>query len=253
MRRCYRNVALALGAVILASNTFSNSCSLNTLEVYAAEDTHSATVVAYEILTDEVATDDSVTVTGKMKFSENATITKEVKESNDLDFANFSTQNDIKTGEENVETEIPADESEPDPTEVEPEEYNHKIELNNNEYNVLLRIVQAEAGGEDITGKMLVANVIMNRVNHKRFPNTVTEVVYQKNPNGKAQFSPTVDGRMDSVSVSQETVDAVERVLCGEDSSNGALYFRSVRSTSGWHDRALTRVLEHGNHIFYTI
>ena len=253
MRRCYRNVALALGAVILASNTFSNSCSLNTLEVYAAEDTHSATVVAYEILTDEVATDDSVTVTGKMKFSENATITKEVKESNDLDFANFSTRDDIKTGEENVETEIPADESEPDPTEVEPEEYNHKIELNTNEYHVLLRIVQAEAGGEDITGKMLVANVIMNRVNHNRFPNTVTEVVYQTNANGKAQFSPTVDGRMDSVTVTEETEEAVIRVLCGEDSSNGALYFRSTRIENAWHDEALKAVMTHGNHIFYTI
>ena len=253
MRRCYRNVALALGAAILASNTFSNSCSLNTLEVYAAEDTHFVETVTNEVLTDEVMTDESVTITRKVKISDNVTVTETVKGADNLDPAKFDEQNGIQTGEENVETEIPADESEPDPTEVEPEEYNHKIELNNNEYNVLLRIVQAEAGGEDITGKMLVANVIMNRVNHKRFPNTVTEVVYQKNPNGKAQFSPTVDGRIDSVSVSQETVDAVERVLCGEDSSNGALYFRSVRSTSGWHDRALTRVLEHGNHIFYTI
>ena len=58
---------------------------------------------------------------------------------------------------------------------------------------------------------------------------------------------------MESVEISQETVEAVERVLNGEDSSNGALYFRSVRSNSGWHDSALTRVLEHGNHIFYTI
>ena len=93
----------------------------------------------------------------------------------------------------------------------------------------------------------------MNRVQNGRFPNTVTEVVYQKNANGKAQFSPTVNGRIDSVNVSQETVDAVERVLNGEDSSNGALYFRSVHSSGTWHDNALRRVAEHGNHIFYTI
>ena len=253
MRRCYRNVALALGAVILASNTFSNSCSLNTLEVYAAEDTHSVEVVADDFSTDETTIDGSVRITRKVKLSDNVTITETVNGADNLDPAKFEEQNGIQTGEENVETEIPADESEPDPTEVAPEEYNHKIELNTNEYHVLLRIVQAEAGGEDITGKMLVANVIMNRVNHNRFPNTVTEVVYQTNANGKAQFSPTVDGRMDSVTVSQETVDAVERVLNGEDSSNGALYFRSVRCTAGWHDRALTRVAEHGNHIFYTI
>ena len=243
MRRCYRNVALAaLGFVLFANSTFSNSCSFTTLEVYAAEDTLS-----------EEAVTDTIKITRMVKLSENVTVTETVKGADNLDTAKFSAQNDIQTGEENVETEIPADESESAPLVVEAEEHKNTIELDHNEYNVLLRIVEAEAGGEDITGKMLVANVIMNRVNHKRFPNTVTEVVYQKNPNGKAQFSPTVDGRMDSVSVSQETVDAVERVLCGEDSSNGALYFRSVRSTSGWHDRALTRVLEHGNHIFYTI
>ena len=171
----------------------------------------------------------------------------------ELSMPGVSEQNGIQTGEENVETEIPADESEPAPTEVVAEEQKNTFNLEYNEYNVLLRIVEAEAGGEDITGKMLVANVIMNRVQSGRFPDTVTEVVYQKNANGKAQFSPTVNGRIDSVRVSQETVDAVERVLGGEDSSNGALYFRSVRSNGTWHDNALRRVVEHGNHIFYTI
>mgnify|MGYP003289773831 CR=1 FL=1 len=248
MRRCYRNVALVVGTIILASNTFSNSCSLTTMEVYAAEDTHLIEVAANEMFSSE-----SEQIVKKLGTFSNETTAEVITDENAFISAVSDNQNSIQTGEENVETEIPADESESDPTEVEPEEYNHKIELNTNEYHVLLRIVQAEAGGEDITGKMLVANVIMNRVNHNRFPNTVTEVVYQTNANGKAQFSPTVDGRMDSVNVSQETVDAVERVLNGEDSSNGALYFRSVRSSSGWHDRALTRVLEHGNHIFYTI
>ena len=243
MRRCYRNVALAvLGLVLFASNTFSNSCSFTTLEVYAAEDTLS-----------EEAVTDAIKITRKVKLSENVTVTETVKGADNLDTAKFSAQNDIQTGEENVETEIPADESEPAPTVVEAEEQKNTNKLEYNEYNVLLRIVEAEAGGEDITGKMLVANVIMNRINSRRFPNTVTEVVYQKSHSGRAQFSPTVDGRMDSVTVSEDTVEAVDRVLSGEDSSNGALYFRSVRAEQAWHDGALRRVLEHGNHIFYTI
>ena len=208
MRRCYRNVALVLGAILFTSNAFSNSSSFTALEVYAAEDTIDSDLMI---------------------------------------------QSGIESGEENVETEIPADESEPAPTEVEAEDYKENNELTIKEYNVLLRIVEAEAGGEDLAGKMLVANVIMNRVQSGRFPDTVTEVVYQKNPNGKAQFSPTVNGRIDSVKVSQQTINAVERVLDGEDSSNGALYFRSVHSNGTWHDNALRRVVEHGNHIFYTI
>lgn len=242
MRRCYRNVVLAaLGAILFASNTFSNSCSFATLEVYAAEDTPS-----------EISETGDIKITRKVNLSDNVTVTETVKDADALNLAKFTEQNEFQTGEENVETEIPA--QEPDPTYVVEEGTNKKnIYLKIKEYNVLLRIVEAEAGGEDITGKMLVANVIMNRVENGRFPDTVTEVVYQKNANGKAQFSPTVNGRIDSVNVSQETVDAVERVLNGEDSSNGALYFRSVHSNGTWHDNALRRVAEHGNHIFYTI
>ena len=213
MRRCYRSVALVLGGILFASNTLSNSCGLTTLNVYAAE----------AALSEEVAvTEHQIQTTS------------------------------IQTGDENVETEIPAEESDPSPTVVEEVNNEKKIVLKYKELNVLLKIVEAEAGGEDITGKMLVANVILNRVNSSRFPDTVTEVVYQQH-HGRAQFSPTVDGRLDSVTVSSETVDAVERVLNGEDSSNGALYFRSIRSNGGWHDRALKRIIEHGNHIFYTI
>lgn len=128
----------------------------------------------------------------------------------------------------------------------------NRMGLEEQEYQVLLKIVEAEAGGEDCQGRMLVANVVMNRVRSSRFPNTVTEVVYQR-CSGKAQFSPVSDGRIDQVSISQETVEAVARALNGEDASAGALYFRSVHSNSNWFDRALRRVTEHGNHIFYAM
>ena len=80
----------------------------------------------------------------------------------------------------------------------------------------------------------------------------MTGVVYQNTECG-AQFAPTVDGRIDRVSVSQDTTEAVNRVLGGEDVSQGALFFRSTRSRSSWFDQSLNRVLEHGNHIFYTL
>lgn len=157
-------------------------------------------------------------------------------------------QEDVQTGEENVETETPEEE-----TAAEPEETAVScFGLEEQEYQILLRIVEAEAGGEDTTGKMLVANVVMNRVRSGYFPNTVSEVVYQRSE-GKAQFSPTVDGRIDRVCVSQDTMEAVARVLSGEDISAGALYFKSVHSSSSWFDQSLNRVLEHGNHIFYVM
>ena len=161
-------------------------------------------------------------------------------------------QNEVIT-EDNVETEIPTEETaEQVIAEVAPETVENSFNLEDQEYQVLLKIVEAEAGSEDAEGKMLVANVVMNRVRNGYFPNTITEVVYQRQ-NGTAQFSPVSDGRIDRVNVSQGTIDAVARVLNGEDISQGALFFRSVRSRSGWFDQKLSRVLEHGNHIFYTM
>ena len=55
-----------------------------------------------------------------------------------------------------------------------------KYHLSEQDHDALLRIVEAEAGGEDSDGKLLVANVVLNRVNSEKFPDTVTEVVMQK-------------------------------------------------------------------------
>lgn len=124
------------------------------------------------------------------------------------------------------------------------------------EYYTLLRIVEAEATGEDLQGKMLIANVIINRVKDERFPDTIEEVVWQQ-IGGAAQFQPTVDGRIDSVVISDDTIQAVDRVLAGEDSSQGALYFMARNasdSTSiGWFENTLIPLFEHGGHEYYTL
>ena len=63
--------------------------------------------------------------------------------------------------------------------------------------------MEAEAGTEDIKGKVLIANVIMNRVANKEFPNTVTDVIMDRK-NGVPQFSPIYDGRFYEVTVTDE-------------------------------------------------
>ena len=122
------------------------------------------------------------------------------------------------------------------------------------ELDILRRIVEAEAGGEDLEGKMLVANVVLNRVKEEDFPDTIAEVVYQ-NRNGTYQFSPAGSGRIDRVKVSEETVEAVENVLRGEDSSEGALYFvarkHAKKSSIKWFEEELEFLFCHGGHEFY--
>lgn len=129
-----------------------------------------------------------------------------------------------------------------------------KIVLSDSDKNILLRIVEAEATSEDTMGRMLVANVILNRVKSKKFPNTVEKVVFQSD-GGSCQFSPIKDGRYYSVKVSQKTKTAVNRVLNGEDNSNGALYFmarkKSNQGNVRWFDTQLTWLMQYGNHEFY--
>ena len=118
------------------------------------------------------------------------------------------------------------------------------------DYNVLLRIVQAEAGGCDMKGKILVANVILNRVESDEFPDTITDVVYEKR-----QFSPVSNGSINRCKVEQETVEAVDRALAGEDYSEGALFFMNRRASSGsnvrWFDTHLDYLFQHGGHEFF--
>lgn len=124
------------------------------------------------------------------------------------------------------------------------------VAAGSNDQKILERIVEAEAGGESFKGKILVANVILNRVKSKKFPNSIEGVVFSHK-----QFSPISDGRYYTVHVSNDTKKAVEAALNGKDPSKGALYFmeRSAASAGNvsWFDRALTRLFRCGCHEFF--
>lgn len=130
-----------------------------------------------------------------------------------------------------------------------------RIKISDSEYEDLLRIVEAEAGGEDKMGKMLVANVVLNRVEHESFPDTVSEVIFQSE-NGITQFSPISDGRFFRVKISEETKEAVDAALRGEDNSQGALYFAARKAADEdkmrWFDQNLTRLFAYGGHEFFS-
>ena len=124
-----------------------------------------------------------------------------------------------------------------------------RIKYTDEDYQVLLRIVQAEAGICDPKGKILVADVIINRVLSGKFPDSVKAVVYQP-----SQFQPVSNGTINTVKVTAETIECVDRTLAGEDYSNGALYFMNRRasgSAASWFDRRLTYLFAHDGHEFF--
>ena len=127
--------------------------------------------------------------------------------------------------------------------------------LTKQDYDTLLRIVEAEATGGTKKSKTMVANVVLNRVADRHFPDTVLEVVFQRGRNGVAQFSPITDGRFQRITVSKETKSVVKNVLEGEDESNGALFFlnpnTSAPSNLHWFQRNLKYLFDCGGHSFY--
>lgn len=127
----------------------------------------------------------------------------------------------------------------------------YENQMSSDEYYTLLQIVEAEATGGDMMSKMMVAGVVLNRVRDPHFPDTISDVVWQD-----SQFQPTQDGRIHSVSVTDSTVEAVERVLQGEDYSQGALFFvardSAEQTNLEWFDSSLVWLFEYGGHDYYT-
>ncbi|QUI22847.1 cell wall hydrolase [Vallitalea pronyensis] len=128
------------------------------------------------------------------------------------------------------------------------------VSLSAKDYEALTRIVEAEATDEDIKGKILIVNVVMNRVKSSKFPNNIYDVIHQR-IKGRVQFSPISDGRYYKLSVTNSTKKALEQAFNGEDYSKGALYFmaRSLASSKAvsWFDNNLTKVTQHGAHEFF--
>lgn len=115
------------------------------------------------------------------------------------------------------------------------------------ERDLMARLVMAEAGGEDLQGQIMVANVVLNRYRcGYSGSSSISDVI-----NAPGQFEPVSTGRIWSLSPSASVYEAVDRALAGEDYSNGALYFVSAHCDASWFESDLTRVAEHGGHVFY--
>lgn len=122
--------------------------------------------------------------------------------------------------------------------------------ISENDFDLLVRLVAAEAGGEPYEGQVAVAAVVLNRVRSYKFPNTIRDVVYQEN-----QFSsvPKLPYIQPSESCRRAVVDAIN----GIDPSNGALYFynpdlSSEKGLKFFNSANLKVTARIGNHIFLT-
>lgn len=111
------------------------------------------------------------------------------------------------------------------------------------EMAMLAQLIQAEAGNQDLNGKCLVADVVLNRVDSELFPNTIEEVIFQKNP---VQFGVTVDGSFKKAKpeVSEECFEAVRMEWERETRlDKEVMYFNTVHENG-------KNPFKHGDHWF---
>ncbi|OJV66336.1 MAG: hypothetical protein BGO41_02565 [Clostridiales bacterium 38-18] len=87
----------------------------------------------------------------------------------------------------------------------------------------LARIIEAETRGGSLDKKTAVANVVLNRVASPKFPNTIYEVIYQRN-----QFPPAYKSSFLTRELSQSSLMAAKRAMMGVEIAPNCLYFNSI-------------------------
>lgn len=110
------------------------------------------------------------------------------------------------------------------------------------ERQLLERLVECEAGAESLTGKIAVANVVLNRIKSEKFPDSISDVIYQKN-----QFEPAITGVINTKTPSEESKKAVKMAFMGERAvGSDILYFWASwldRSNSIWHHVDISKTI----------
>lgn len=97
------------------------------------------------------------------------------------------------------------------------------------EISLLARIISAESRGEPYEGQVAVGAVILNRIDHPSFPNTLAGVIYQP-----SAFTCVTDGQINE-NVADSAVSAAQDALNGWDPTGGAIYYYNpAKTTNKW-------------------
>lgn len=116
--------------------------------------------------------------------------------------------------------------------------------LSSNDIYLLAKVIEAEARGESYTGQVAVGAVILNRVDHSSFPDSISGVVYQS-----GAFDCVYDSNW-GVEPSATSKKAANDAINGWDPTGGAIYYYNPAKTSNQWIRSRTVVSVIGRHYF---
>ena len=114
-----------------------------------------------------------------------------------------------------------------------------------NEINMLARMIAAEGRGEPYIGQVAIGAVIMNRVKHPSFPNSIAGVMYQS-----GAFSALADGQFASTNVPDSCRRAAIEAYNGYDPTYGCIYYYNPAKTSNKFMLSRPVVITIGDHVF---
>lgn len=109
---------------------------------------------------------------------------------------------------------------------------------------LLARVINGEARGEPYEGQVAVGAVVLNRVDHPSFPNSISGVVYQK-----GAFTAVDDGQINA-QMYASSHRAARDALNGWDPTNGAIYYYNPRTATNQWIRTREIVCTIGQHVF---
>ena len=122
----------------------------------------------------------------------------------------------------------------------------YAVNASANDKQLLARAVNGEARGEPYEGQVAVAAVILNRVKHSSFPNTISGVIYQP-----GAFTAVSDGQINVPIDENSTVyKACNDALNGWDPTYGCLFYYNPRTATSKWMLSRTVKLSIGNHAF---
>ena len=107
---------------------------------------------------------------------------------------------------------------------------------------LLARTISAEARGEPYNGQVAVGAVILNRIEHPSFPDTLSGVIYQP-----GAFSCLADGQFNEP-VAESATRAAQDAINGWDPSGGAIYYFNPQTATNkwiWSRPAITTIGKH--------
>ncbi len=109
---------------------------------------------------------------------------------------------------------------------------------------LLARIISAEARGEPYIGQVAVGAVVLNRIEHPSFPDTLSGVIYQD-----GAFTAITDGQFDQP-IADSAYQAAREALNGNDPTGGAIYYYNPDKTSNQWIRSRPVIKRIGAHLF---